>query len=54
MRHLEIVINDRGFTNKPPQISIGICPTLRAQDHGNPPKVIKVEKERRDHNTVRS
>lgn len=35
-----IIINDRGFTNKPPQISYGICPTLRAENHGNLPKVI--------------
>jgi hypothetical protein len=35
-----IIINDRGFTNKSPQISYGICPTLRAESHGNLPKVI--------------
>ena len=38
-----IIINDRGFTNKSPQISYGICPTLRAENHGNLPKVIKYE-----------
>lgn len=37
---LDIIINDRGFTNNPPQISYGICPTLRAENHGNLPKVI--------------
>lgn len=35
-----IIINDRGFANKSPQISYGICPTLRAENHGNLPKVI--------------
>lgn len=35
-----IIINDRGFVNKSPQISYGICPTLRAENHGNLPKVI--------------
>lgn len=39
--YLGIVVNDRGFVNKPPQMSV-ISPTLRAQDHGNPPKVIEV------------
>lgn len=36
-----VIINDRGFTNKSPQISYGICPTLRAEAHGNLPKVIE-------------
>ena len=35
-----IIINDCGFSNKPPQISYGIYPTLRAENHGNLPKVI--------------
>lgn len=39
-QYLECVVNDRGFINKPPQIS-DIAPTLRAQDHGNQPKVIE-------------
>lgn len=38
-----IIINDRGFTNKPPQISYGICPTLRAETHGNLPKVVEYD-----------
>lgn len=38
-----VIINDRGFTNKPPQISWGICPTLRAENHGNLPKVVQYE-----------
>ena len=42
-QYLNIIINDRGFTNKPPQISYDICPTLRAENHGNLPKVIKYE-----------
>lgn len=42
--YLECVVNDRGFTNKPPQIS-SIAPTLRAQDHGNQPKVIEAYKD---------
>ena len=36
-----ICINDRGFTNKEPQVSIGTVPTLRAEIHGNLPKVIE-------------
>jgi hypothetical protein len=40
--YLDICINDRGFTNRPPQISKKIVPTLRAQTHGNPPKVIQI------------
>ena len=40
MKMLDIVINDRGFVNIDPQISYGICPTLRAESHGNIPKVI--------------
>lgn len=34
-----ICINDRGFVNKEPQIAYGYCPTLRAESHGNVPKV---------------
>lgn len=40
-----IIINDRGFINKFPQISYGICPTLRAETHGNLPKVVEIEYE---------
>lgn len=36
-----VCINDRGFTEKEPQISIGTAPTLRAETHGNLPKVIE-------------
>lgn len=36
-----ICINDRGFSEKEPQVSIGTAPTLRAQTHGNLPKVIE-------------
>lgn len=42
-RYLDIIINDRGFTNKEPQISYGICPTLRSESHGNLPKVVFIE-----------
>ena len=41
--YLNIVINDRGFTSKKPQVSDGVCPTLRAEVHGNLPKVICIE-----------
>lgn len=37
----DICINDRGFTEKEPQVSIGMAPTLRAETHGNLPKVIE-------------
>lgn len=40
-KHLDICVNDRGFINKPAQIT-EIAPTLRAQDHGNQPKVIEI------------
>lgn len=40
-RYAEIYVNDRGFKNRPPQISV-LAPTLRAQIHGNPPKVIEI------------
>lgn len=36
-----ICINDRGFVDKEPQVSIGTVPTLRAETHGNLPKVIE-------------
>ena len=36
-----ICINDRGFTEKEPQVSIGTIPTLRAETHGNLSKVIE-------------
>ena len=35
------VINDRGFKDKEPQISHGYTPTLRAESHGNLPKVVE-------------
>ena len=36
-----ICINDRGFSEKEPQVSIGTAPALRAETHGNLPKVIE-------------
>lgn len=36
-----IVINDRGFKDKEPQISQGYAPTLRAEFHGNLPKIVE-------------
>ena len=36
-----ICINDRGFSDKEPQITVGTAPTLRAETHGNLPKVIE-------------
>lgn len=36
----EVCVNDRGFTEKDPQVS-SIAPTLRAENHGNHPKVIE-------------
>lgn len=44
--YLDIIINDRGFTNKEPQITYGICPTLRREAHGNLPKVIIIEEDK--------
>lgn len=38
-----ICINDRGFSEKEPQITRGTAPTLRAETHGNLPKIIEVE-----------
>ena len=38
-----ICINDRGFSEKEPQISVGTVPTLRAETHGNLPKVIETQ-----------
>lgn len=35
------VINDRGFKDKKPQISQGYASTLRAESHGNLPKVVE-------------
>ena len=35
------VINDRGFKDKEPQISQGYAPTLRAEAHGNLPKIVE-------------
>lgn len=34
-----IIINDKGFTNKPPMVSEDVSPTLLAESHGNLPKV---------------
>ena len=34
-----LCVNDRGFSEKEPQVSVGEAPTLRAQVHGNLPKV---------------
>lgn len=42
----EAVINDRGFKDKPPQVGT-VVPTLRAENHGNHPKIIE-PKERND------
>lgn len=36
-----VCINDRGFSEKEPQVSIGTAPTLRAETHGNLPKIIE-------------
>lgn len=36
----EVCVNDRGFTEKEPQVS-NVAPTLRAENHGNHPKVIE-------------
>ena len=36
----EVCVNDRGFTEKDPQVS-SVAPTLRAENHGNHPKVIE-------------
>lgn len=36
-----ICINDRGFAEKEPRISTDVFPTLRAETHGNLPKIIE-------------
>lgn len=36
----EVCVNDRGFTEKDPQVS-SVAPTLRAENHGNHPKIIE-------------
>lgn len=36
-----VCINDSGFSEKEPQVSIGTVPTLRAETHGNLPKTIE-------------
>ena len=36
-----LCVNDRGFLEKEPQISYGTAPTLRAETHGNLPKVVQ-------------
>lgn len=36
-----ICVNDRGFKDKEPQVSNGIVPTLRAETHGNLPKIVE-------------
>lgn len=38
-----VCINDRGFSEKEPQVSIGTVPTLRVETHGNLPKVIETK-----------
>lgn len=42
-----IIVNDRGFTNKEPQIMQDICLTLRAESHGNLPSVVIQENDMR-------
>ena len=44
----EVCVNDRGFIHKDAQVST-VVPTLRAENHGNHPKVIE-PKERTDEN----
>lgn len=44
----EVCINDRGFKNKDAQVGT-VAPTLRAENHGNHPKIIE-PKERTDKN----
>lgn len=39
----DVIINDRGFSNNEPRVSIGVSPTLRAQSHRNPPKVVEMD-----------
>lgn len=36
----EVVVNDRGFKDKSPQVGT-VVPTLRAENHGNHPKIIE-------------
>lgn len=36
----DVIINDRGFKEKSPQVAVGVSPTLRAETHGNLPKVV--------------
>lgn len=36
-----VCVNDRGFAEREPQVSVGLVPTLRAEEHGNVPKVIE-------------
>lgn len=36
-----VCINDRGFSEKQPQISIGTAPTLRTETQGNLPKIVE-------------
>lgn len=40
----DVCVNDRGFKDKEPQVSETV-PTLRAENHGNHPKVIERERE---------
>lgn len=40
----EVCVNDRGFVDKQPQVS-DVVPTLRAENHGNHPKVIERDNE---------
>lgn len=36
----DVIINDRGFKEKSPQVDVGVSPTLRVETHGNLPKVV--------------
>jgi hypothetical protein len=38
----EMVVNDRGFKDKEAQVST-VVPTLRAENHGNHPKIIELK-----------
>lgn len=47
----EVVVNDRGFKSKDAQIS-SIVPTLRAENHGNHPKIIELKDGGTDNETT--
>ena len=44
-----IIVNDRGFTDREPQITEYIVPTLRAESHGNLPKIIEQKSDGMQH-----